>query len=88
MAKSGHIPFLGVHFRRFTDGAERDTKNSERAVFLARRLNPEPTDCQSTVQGRCTYSAFYHEFISQNQQLPKIINKYKMYLQLLHMFRQ
>jgi hypothetical protein len=35
----------------------------------------------------CMYRAFYRQ-LSQNQQMHKIINKYKMYLQPLHMFRQ
>jgi hypothetical protein len=34
------------------------------------------------------FLAFYRELLSQNQQIHKIINKYKMYLQPLHMFRQ
>jgi hypothetical protein len=35
----------------------------------------------------CMYRAFYRG-LSQNQQMHAIINKYKMYLQPLHMFRQ
>jgi hypothetical protein len=35
----------------------------------------------------CMYRAFYRE-LSQNQQMRKIINKYKMYLQPVHMFQQ
>jgi hypothetical protein len=33
------------------------------------------------------YRAFYRE-LSQNQQMYEIINRYKMYLQSLHTFRQ
>jgi hypothetical protein len=35
----------------------------------------------------CMYCAFYRE-LSQNQQMHKTINKYKMYLQPLHTFQQ
>jgi hypothetical protein len=34
--KRGHIPFLGVLFRPFTEGAETEMKNSERAVSWPR----------------------------------------------------